>query len=554
MADLSLTEEREKRMRGEQRVNRPWYAFYPEGIPHEIEVPPLSLYDLLKQSEQDYPEQIAVIDGEHQLTYSELKHRVDRLASSLYSLGLNKGNRIGVMLPNCVEYIIAYYAIQRLGGILVQVNPMYQQSELAYILNDSEAQWIICQEEQREKIRQIGLEDQIGLIFTDGESDSKAYDFYGLISSGGIDIPPLDINPKEDLAVLQYTGGTTGRSKGVMLTHFNLVSNVIQSFTFAGGAFERPGERLLSLSPYYHVYGMTSSMNITIYAAGTLICSRRFEVNQTLELIRMHQPTYFPGVPTMYIALFHHPDSDKAGMDCIKVCNSGSAPMPVEIMHEFERKTGARIVEGYGLSETSPVTHRNPIRGQRKAGSIGLPLPNTDSKVVDLETGTVELPPGEAGELIVKGPQVMKGYWKKPEETALTIRDGWLFTGDIATMDEDGYFYIVGRKKEMIIAGGYNIYPIEVEDVLYQHPAVAEACVFGVPDPYRGETVKAAIVRRKHSTVAEEELIQWCSERLARYKVPRLIEFREELPKTSVGKLLRRRLVEEELDQLKKEV
>jgi long-chain acyl-CoA synthetase len=432
----------------------------------------------------------------------------------------------------------------------VQVNPMYQPYELEYILQDSGAKWLITQREQKYKLEQIGYGAQLILIFTDGSSEGDEYGFYDLISNSSAELPPLEIDP-QDIAVLQYTGGTTGKAKGVMLTHFNLVNNVRQIFAFYAGEFQCPGERLLSVSPFFHVYGMTSAMNIAVFAAATIICMTRFEVNRTLEMIRKHQPTFFPGVPTMYIALLHHPDSASAGLDCIKICNSGSAPMPVEVMREFERKTGARIVEGYGLSETSPVTHRNPIFGPRKPGSIGVPLPNTDCKIVDLETGTIELLPGEPGELIIKGPQVMKGYWNKPEETAMALRDGWLYTGDIATMDEDGYFYIVGRKKEMIIASGYNIYPIEVEEVIYQHPAVAEACVFGIPDPYRGETVKAAVVLKDGVHATEEELIDWCKERLAKYKVPRLVEFREQLPKSTVGKILRRKLVEEAVEKQK---
>lgn len=392
-------------------------GFYPKGVPVNIELPHICLYDLLARTAREYPEQLAVIDGEKNVTYAELQRIVDRFAAVLYRLGLRKGDRIAVMLPNCLEYIVSYYAIQRLGGILVQVNPMYQQSELAYLLEDSEA------------------------------------------------------------------------------TAF--------------------------------------------------ICLRRFDANHTLEVIRKYRPTFFPGVPTMYIALLQHPDAETIGLDSFKVCNSGSAPMPVEVMREFEWKTGARIIEGYGLSEAAPITHRNPIHGKRKPGSIGLPLPNTDCKVVDLETGTVELPPGEPGELIIKGPQVMKGYWKNQEETAAVLRDGWLYTGDIDTMDEEGYFYIVGRKKEMIIASGYNIFPIEVEEVIYQHPAVAEACVFGIPDPYRGETVMAVIVPKNEMPVTEKEIIDWCSARLAKYKVPRSVEFRDRMPKTAVGKILRRSWVEE---------
>lgn len=532
-------------------MNRPWHKFYPQGVPYEIDLPKLSLYDLLANSANVYPDHRAVIDGDKVMTYAELKQASDHFASALYQLGFRKGDRISVMLPNSIEYIIAYYGIHRLGGVLVQVNPMYQQSELEYILQDSESAWFVSHWDQKPKLEQIGFENKLQAIFINCCPDGNELDFYKLIETTHGELPPLDINPEEDLAVLQYTGGTTGRSKGVMLTHLNLVTNVHQSFTFNGGVFERPGERLLSISPFFHVYGMTSAMNLPIFAAGTVICLERFEVNKTLELIRKHQPTFFPGVPTMYIALLNHPDSESSGMDCIKVCNSGSAPMPVEVMHEFERKTGARIVEGYGLSETSPVTHRNPIHGLRKPGSIGVPIPNTDAKIVDVDTGTVELGPGESGELIVKGPQIMKGYWKKPEETTLNLRDGWLYTGDIATMDEDGYFYIVGRKKDMIIAGGYNIYPIEVEDIIYQHPSVAEACVFGIPDPYRGETVKAAIVLKKGMEITEQTIIDWCLSRMAKYKVPRLVEFRDQLPKTTVGKILRRHLVQEEVERLK---
>jgi long-chain acyl-CoA synthetase len=532
-------------------VNRPWYTFYPEEVPEKIELPHLCLYDLLAMTAREYPEQLAVIDGEKKVTYAELERLVDRFAAVLYRLGVRKGDRIAVMLPNCLEYIVSYYAIQRLGGILVQVNPMYQHSELTYLLEDSEPKAFIGHQDQKRKLALIGWDAKLTLILVEGASDAGEYGFYEEIAAVSTAPPVVEINPREDIAVLQYTGGTTGRSKGVMLTHYNLVSNVLQSFAFSGGVLERPGERFLSVSPFFHVYGMTGAMNIAVYAAATIICLRRFDVNHTLELIRKYRPTFFPGVPTMYIAILQHPDAETIGLDSFKVCNSGSAPMPVEVMREFERKTGARIIEGYGLSEAAPITHRNPIRGKRKPGSIGLPLPNTDSKVVDLETGMIELPPGKPGELIIKGPQVMKGYWKKPEETAAVLRDGWLYTGDIATMDEEGYFYIVGRKKDMIIAGGYNIYPIEVEEVIYQHPAVAEACVFGVPDPYRGETVMAVIVPKKEMPVSEKEIIDWCSARMAKYKVPRSVEFRDQMPKTAVGKILRRSLVEEVVEKRK---
>ncbi|MED4781760.1 long-chain fatty acid--CoA ligase [Brevibacillus choshinensis] len=523
-------------------MKRPWHRWYLEGVSAEVEIPSISLYQLMERSAQDYPGRPAVIDGDREWTYAQLQTDVERLAAALYSRGARKGDRMAIMLPNSAEYILSYYAIHRLGGVVVQVNPMYQPSELEYLLQDSEAEWFIGYREQAKKLEQIGMEGKLYTIWADPESLEED-SLYRLISERHNSMPPLEVNPREDIAVLQYTGGTTGRSKGVMLTHYNLVGTVYQGFTFGGGV-RRVEERILGMPPLFHVYGM-SRMNGTIFNAQAYICLPRFDVETVLKLIRKHRPTGFPAVPTVYIALLNHPELQPGDLDCIKTCGSGSAPLPVEVMQEFERKTGVPIIEGYGLSETSPGTHVNPST-RRKAGSIGIPLPNTDSKIVDMETGMRELPPGEPGELIIKGPQVMKGYWKKPEETAAVLKDGWFYTGDLATMDEDGYFYIVGRKKDLIIAGGFNVYPIEVEEVIYQHPAVAEAVVYGVPDAYRGETVKAAIVTRQNEQVTADEIIAWCTERLARFKVPRMIEFRNELPKTTVGKILRRTLLEEE--------
>lgn len=528
-------------------MTKPWHSSYPESVPYEMEIPNLSLYNLLERSTLDYPDHLAVIDRDKELTYAQLKRASDRLAAELYRRGFRKGERVALMLPNSMEYIISYYAIHRLGGVIVQVNPMYQSFELEHILRDSEATWFIGYREQKNKLEQAGLADRLTILVADREP-GKENCLYDWIAQGDGELPPLDMDPKEDLAVLQYTGGTTGKSKGVMLTHFNLVSNVYTSFASFGGVLTRPGERMLGVPPLFHVYGMTN-MNMGIFAAATYIAVAKFEVNQVIDIIRKYRPTYFPGVPTMFISLLQHPDLSKSDLNCLKLCNCGSAPLPVEVMQEFEQKSGARMIDAYGLSETSPAAHRNPVMGKRKPGSVGVPIPNTDAKIVDIETGTKELPPGEPGELIIKGPQVMKGYWKNPEETNLALRDGWLYTGDIATMDEEGYFYIVGRKKDLIIAGGYNIYPVEIEEVLYQHPAVAEVCVFGVPDPYRGETVKAAIVLKKQAVASEEEIRQWCTERLAKYKVPRLVEFREALPKSTVGKILRRLLVEEEKEK-----
>lgn len=525
-------------------MKRVWQKSYPEDTPFEVEIPLISLYEILDHSAQHYPSTKAVIDGERELSYSELKSKIDRFAGALYSRGFEKKDRIALMLPNCIEYIVAYYAVHRLGGIVVQVNPMYQSNELDFILRDSKATWLIGHDEQKKKVVQTALADGLTIISANKMQEEC---YYPWMAERENELPELDINPKEDIAVLQYSGGTTGRAKGVMLTHFNLIANVIQDFTYTANALQlqKPGERMLGLTPLFHVFG-NGRMNSAVYAGATYITLERFEINQVIDLIRKYRPTIFPGVPTMYIALLNHPDLTAADLSSFKYCSCGSAPLPVEVIHQFERKFGVSISEGFGMSETSPTTHRNPVKGKRKIGSIGVPYPNTDAKIVDIETGKAELRNNQAGELIIKGPQVMKGYWGNLEETSMALREGWLYTGDIATMDEEGYFFIVGRKKELIIASGYNVYPIEVEEVIYQYPGVEEVCVFGIPDTYRGETVKAAIVLKKGESVTEQEIMKFCQNRLAKYKIPQAIEFRELLPKSAVGKILRRVLLEEE--------
>ena len=408
---------------------------------------------------------------------------------------------------------------------------------------------MVSRKEQQKKVHDIGLADQLTMIAADGAIEQMD-SLYQWIKEGRNQLPPLDNQPKEDIAVLQYTGGTTGQPKGAMLTHFNLVSNIYQNFASYAGIYEQSNESVLGIAPVFHAMGMTN-MNMTIFTGSIYIAMDRFEINTLLHLIRKHKVTNFGGSPTLYIALLRHPDLQADDLDSLKICSCGSAPMPVEVINEFERRSGARIIEAYGLTEATTAVSRNPMKGLRKLGSIGIPIPNTDVKVVDIGTGTRELPEGEPGELIVKGPQVMKGYWKKTEETKLAIRNGWLYTGDIATMDENGYLYIVGRIKDMIIAGGYNIYPAEIEEVLYKHPAISEAVVYGVPDSYRGETVKASIVLKQQMNATEEEIMSWCQERLAKYKYPRLIEIRDELPKSAVGKILRRVLVEQANEKLR---
>ncbi|MDM5338552.1 long-chain fatty acid--CoA ligase [Fictibacillus enclensis] len=521
-----------------------WEDLYPEGVDYSMKIPSLSLYEILEQTAQCYPRRLAVIDGNQEMTYEELKKSVDFLAGSMHSSGFMKGERVALMLPNCLEYIIAFYAIQRLGGIVVQVNPLYKDSELEFILSDSDTTWFVGQSLQIGKLKRMGLDEKLAIIISDSPGENG---LYHRIKEKIKQLPYLSIDAAEDVAVLQYTGGTTGRSKGVMLTHDNVFANVYQDLKFTSKVLnlQQSREIMLGLIPLYHVYGM-GRMNGAIYFASTYIAVPEFHIETIIAILRKYRPTIFPAVPTMYIALLNDPRLKKEDVSSLKYCSSGSASLPVEVIQQFERKLGVHIYEGFGMTETSPTTHRNPGVGKRKPGSVGIPYPCTDAKIVDAETGTTEMPLGGAGELIVKGPQIMKGYWKRQEETKKALRNGWLYTGDLATMDEDGYFYIVGRKKDLIIASGFNIYPVEVEDVLYQHPSVAEVCVFGIPDSYRGETVKAVIVLKEEEEATEQDMHDWCRERLTPYKVPRSFEFLKQLPKTSVGKVLRRVLVEQE--------
>ncbi len=455
------------------------------------------------------------------------------------------------MLPNCPQYVIAYYGILTAGAIVTQLNPMLIERELEYILNDSGAETIVVYEDLVERVKSVRdrthLDNVITVRFQETEQKGQTeHTFEHFLKSASGKVNSVSLDPKEDLAILQYTGGTTGRAKGAMLTHRNVTANVLQSYEFFKQEL-RPGEdKCLTVIPLFHVFGMTSAMNLSILTGSTSIMLPRFNLEEVLETIKKEQPTTFPGVPTMYVALANHPNAEAYGINSIRLCNSGSAPMPVEVLKRFELKTGAKILEGYGLSEASPVTHCNPVFAERKTGSIGIGIPSTQYKIVDLATGEDEVPAGELGELVVKGPQVMSGYWHMPEETAHALRNGWLYTGDIARMDEEGYVYIVDRKKDLIIASGFNIYPRDVEEVLYEHPAVQEAVVIGVPDPYRGETVKAVIVKKAGMTMTEEDIIDFCKDNMAAYRVPKIVVFRDELPKTNVGKILRRALREEE--------
>ncbi|HSR13845.1 MAG TPA: long-chain fatty acid--CoA ligase [Thermodesulfobacteriota bacterium] len=539
-------------------MERPWLQFYEEGVPRRIDYPRIPLNRILEDTVREFPENDAIIFKGRRITYRELGGWVRDLASGLHAMGVVQGQRVAIMLPNCPQYIAAYFAVLTIGGVVVNVNPMYVERELAHQLADAGAEAILALRDFLPRIEAAKAQTPLKtIIVTDldehgkgvpaggGRLPSGVCEYREVLAKGKGVPPPVVAVDADEVALLQYTGGTTGVSKGAMLTHYNLVSNVIQCVLWNPGA-EKGKERMLAVLPFFHVYGMTVAMNEAIYLGAAILLLPRFQIDEMLEAINAYQPTRFPGVPTMYIGINNHPEVRKYRISSIKVCSSGSAPMPLESMRRFEELTGAKISEGYGLTEASPVTHANPFFGKRKVGSIGLPRPDTDAKIVDLDTGDRQLPPGEEGELCIRGPQVMKGYWNRPEETARSLRDGWLHTGDIAKMDEDGYFYIVDRKKDMIICGGYNVYPREVEEALYLNPKVLEACAVGVPDAYRGETVKAFVVLKKGEAANAEEIIDFCRRNLARYKVPTLVEFRDQLPKSHVGKVLRKILREEE--------
>jgi long-chain acyl-CoA synthetase len=552
-------------------LEKPWLKNYPAEIPHSIKYDNRPLQEYLKDAASEFREKVAIHFLGKELTFSQVYEQVLKLANYLHQLGLEKGERVSIMLPNCPQAVIAYYAVLYAGGVVVQTNPLYTERELEYQMNDSGAKIIITLDLLYPKVIKVKALTKIKHIIVTSIKDYLPFPknvLYPFIQKKqhGINVKVenqgtnhllteilkrteaaelnVKVNPDEDIALLQYTGGTTGFPKGVMLTHKNLVANTTMCVKWMYKC-KRGEEIVLGILPFFHVYGMTTVMNLSIMQGYKMILMPKFDAAETLKTIQKFKPTLFPGAPTIYIALLNHPDIEKYDLSSIDCCISGSAPLPVEVQEQFEKVTGGKLVEGYGLSEASPVTHANFLWGKRVTGSIGLPWPDTDAMIISLETGE-PAKPKEIGELIVRGPQIMKGYWNRPEETSAVLRDGWLYTGDLGYMDEEGYFYIVDRKKDMIIAGGFNIYPREVEEVLYEYEKVQEVVVAGVPDPYRGETVKAFVVLKDGQQCTEEELDRFARQHLAAYKVPRIYEFRKELPKTAVGKILRRALVEEE--------
>ncbi|WP_274654986.1 long-chain-fatty-acid--CoA ligase [Paenibacillus humicola] len=560
----------------EPELARPWLRRYPPEVPPDIGVPDHGVADLLLQAAAKYPDRQALCFYGKETTYRELLDEARRMAGGLQGLGIAKGDRVAVMLPNCPQAVAAYFGVLLAGAVAVMMNPLYVERELIHLLADSGARVAVTLDLLYPRLAKArgdrpdeGPLPQLGTVIVASLKDALPFPknlLYPLTrrKSGPLPripygkhgvkrlrsflagAPPAREEAKplaDDLALLQYTGGTTGLPKGVMLTHRNLVANAAQIAAWCY-RLKDGSERFLAALPLFHVYGLTALMNLSVMRAGMLILLPRFEAPAVLDAIRRHRPTVFPGAPTMYIALMNQELDGKIDLSSIEVCVSGSAPLLLEVQERFEALTGGRLVEGYGLTEASPVTHANPIWASRKNGTIGVPLPGTDAGIADPESGE-RLPPGKIGELVVKGPQVMAGYWNRPEETEAALRDGWLHTGDLAVMDEDGFFAIVDRIKDVIIAGGFNVYPREVEEVLMQHPAVQIAAVIGVKDPYRGETVKAYIVLRQGFSVSRVQLDRWCRDRLAAFKVPHLYEFRSELPLSMIGKVLRRRLKEE---------
>ncbi len=551
-------------------MERVWLNSYEPGVPSDISEPEEVLPQLLEKSAQKFANNTAAVFMGGRLTYQELNALADRFAAVLSSLGFGLGSRVAIHLPNSPQFVFCYYGALRAGCTVIPCNPLYVEREMEYQLNDSGAETIITLSRFYPMIRRIKERSSLKTIIT---TNIKEYfaghmrllytlakekkegdrveiqqgDFWLqdlLNQNASSPVPRPEITPQTDACFL-YTGGTTGVSKGAVLSHRNLVANVYQCSAWITDLQEGK-EVTLSVLPFFHSYGMTASMNFPVSTGGTMVLLPRFDLKMVLKLIDKEKPSLFPGVPTIYVAINNHPEIEKHNLGHIRVCLSGAAPLPVEVQSTFEKLTGGRLVEAYGLSETSPAALINPVYGKRKAGSIGVPIPSTYAKVVDADDPTQEMPVGESGELAIKGPQVMKGYHNMPEQNKEAIIDGWFRTGDMAQMDEDGFFFIVDRKKDMIIAGGFNIYPREIEEVLYGHEKISEAAVVGVPDEYRGETIKAFIVLKEGQTLTEEEVIEYCSQNLTKYKVPRSVEFRSELPKTMVGKILRRVLLEEE--------
>lgn len=547
-----------------------WERSYPHGLRWNEGFYPRPLFALLDDAARQWPENIALDFFGKTYTYTRLHEMVNRIATGLKKIGVVSGTRVGLFMPNCPQYVMLYYAIMKAGGTVVNFNPLYSGHEIAHELNDANVELIAT---VNLKATYDKLTPFIGnsplrkvIICNFGEAMPMAkralfvaakakdiahppHDSYHITLNTLLESEPMvmaaNIIPQNHIAVLQYTGGTTGTPKGAMLTHANLYCNTLQCSSWMVGL--TPGkETMLAVIPFFHVFAMTVAMNLAIASGFTIIIHPKFDLKQVLADITQKKPTIMPGVSTLYATINNAKNLDKYDLSSIKMCISGGGPLPVEVKQQFEKLTGCKLAEGYGLTESSPVTHCNPLMGVNKTGSIGLPLPGTLVEIIDKDDRVTPMKQGEVGEICIRGPQVMQGYLNRPDETDNVIRNGRLHTGDLGYMDADGYFYIVDRLKEMIIVGGYNVYPRNVEEEIYAHPAVAECAVVGLTHPTRGQMIKAYIVLKEGKTLDEAGLKAHLKPRITAYALPHAVEFRSELPKNNIGKILKRALVEEE--------
>ena len=559
-----------------QEIERPWIKSYPTGLAWEFEAPIEPLYAALDRAVADFGERPCLDFLGRKSSYAEIGEAVERAAAGLQALGLEKGDRVGLLLPNSPYFVIFYHAVLKAGGVVVNFNPLYTHYEVERQVRDAECRFMVTLDLQLmlpklENLVKAGELEQVvvcslaqalprvkGLLFPilkGGQlasvPDAPAYLTYKELLAGAGPLRPVAIDPLEDLAVLQYTGGTTGVPKGAMLTHANLAANRRQVANW-GQDLKRGEERTLGVLPFFHVFAMTVVMNVAIEAAGEMILLPRFDLEEVLRTIEKKRPTLFPAVPTIFNAIENHARVDRFDLSSVKLCISGGAPLPVEVKQAFEERTGCKVVEGYGLSESAPVATCNPPHGVNKAGSIGLPFPGTDIEIRDLENPDRPVEPGQNGEICIRGPQVMKGYWRREEETAEVLSDGWLRTADVGYMDDDGYVFLVDRLKDVILCGGYNVYPRIIEEACYEHAAVEEVTVIAIEDAYRGQSPKAFVKLREGAELTAEALQAFLAERLSPIERPKVIEFRDSLPKTMIGKLSKKELIEEEREKLSK--
>ena len=553
-------------------AERPWTRHYDPGVPATLVYPRVPLQAMLDDAAESHPSATATIFFNRKRSYKSISDAAWRFANGLRRLGIKKGDRVALVLPNTPQFVIAFYGALRAGATVVPCNPRYTAPELQRQLADSGAMAVVVLSRlyplvkaaraatSVEHVIVTNIKEEmppvLRVLFTlakekkDGHRQAFAGDPGAVAFSEVLSAPaePFDAGTRpDDLAVLQYTGGTTGVSKGAMLSHRALVANTLQCRSWFANLRDGTGTAM-AVMPFFHVYGLTVVMSLAVQAAAAMVLEPQLDLEHLLKDIQRHRPQLFCGAPIIYNAINNSPLAQKYDLRSIEACVSGSAPLLVETHRRFVELTGAKIVEGYGLTEAAPVTHCNPIfgAGKQKIGTIGVPYPDVESRIVDLEAGERELAPGESGELILRGPQLMDGYYKRPDETALTLRNGWLYTGDIATVDDEGYVAIVDRKKEMIIVSGFNVYPREVEEALATHPAVMDAAAIGIPHPIKGEEVKAFVVLKPGANATAEQIVAHCRERLAPFKVPKEVEFRESLPKTLIGKILRKELAREE--------